>query len=453
MIRHALRALTFSSSLLLAITASAADLAPGGTFVDDDGSVHEGAIEALYAADITRGCDPRGIYFCPERALTRAEMATFLVRALRLPPATGDYFVDDDDSIHHSAINALAEAGITRGCNPPANDRFCPADPVRREQLASFLVRALQLSRADTASAFVDIEGSPHATDISALAASGITRGCNPPENDRFCPWPAVTRAEVATFLVRALPDLTPLTPPPRVLERVSRFTTYRNCCEPRVRNIQLMADAVDGYVVLPGEIFSINEVVGPRTRAKGYVEAPYLKDGKLACCAVGGGTSQFGTTIYNAIFWGGFEDIAHQPHSRYINRYPLGIEATLGYPNLDVKFRNDTDGIVVIRTSYTATSITVSLWGDAGGWQMTGYHPVGARTSRIQVINNAGRRVSATVSGSATFSGGGEVRITRTVTEPDGTRRSRSWYWRYLSDADVQGEVSLAGSSGLVEE
>ncbi len=439
--------------LVAAGPAAADELPPGGTFVDDDGSVHEAAIEALAAADITRGCDDRGLLFCPDRSVSRGEMATFLVRALGLADTDVDFFVDDSDSQFESAINAVAAAGITLGCNPPDNDRFCPTGHVTRGAMASFLVRALDLPPPVGEAGFDDVEDSVHRDDIEALAASDVTRGCNPPENTAYCPFDRVTRAQMATFLARALPHLEPNQPPERIMQRISRFSTYHDCCEPRVTNIRLMAEALDGYIVKPGEVFSINEIVGARTTAKGYVGAPYLDGGRLACCVIGGGTSQFGTTMYNAAFWGGFEIVEHKPHSRYIDRYPLGIEATMGYPSLDVKFRNDTDTIVMVRTNPQPTYIMVELWGYAGGWQMTGYHPKGNLRSAITVTNDEGRRVSASVSGSATFSGGGSARVVRTIREPDGSQRSQAWNWTYLSSADIQGFVGVAGLTDLVEE
>ncbi|MEA3510735.1 MAG: S-layer homology domain-containing protein [Actinomycetota bacterium] len=114
------------------------------------------------------------------------------------------FFTDDDDSIHLRAIEAIAAEGITRGCNPPVNDRYCPSATVTREQMASFLVRALDLP-AGTAD-FNDTADSIHAADIAALATAGITKGCNPPVNDRYCPKNPVTREQMASFLARALP-------------------------------------------------------------------------------------------------------------------------------------------------------------------------------------------------------------------------------------------------------
>jgi len=178
-----------------------------GRFIDDDGSIHEEDIEQAARRDITRGCNPpQNTRYCPKDSITRGQMAAFLVRALDLPPGTEDAFDDDADSIFEGDIDALAAADITRGCNPPANDRFCPNDNVTRGQMAAFLVRALDLPPSDD-DRFVDDEGSVFEGDINALAAAGITRGCNPPKNDRFCPDEPVTREQMASFLVRALPE------------------------------------------------------------------------------------------------------------------------------------------------------------------------------------------------------------------------------------------------------
>ena len=205
-----------AASLLLGILAVAplasANLDPGGTFTDDNGSIHEPAIEAIAAEGITKGCNPpTNDRYCPKSTVTREQMASFLVRALDLPQGTAS-FTDTADSIHATDIAALATAGITRGCNPPTNDRYCPTSTVTREQMASFLTRALDLPPAT--STFTDIDGSVHAADIGALAAAGITKGCNPPDNTRYCPKNPVTREQMASFLTRAL-DLTPIAPPP----------------------------------------------------------------------------------------------------------------------------------------------------------------------------------------------------------------------------------------------
>lgn len=165
-------------------------------FSDDDGSVHEADIVALYERGITRGCDDTR--YCPERPVTRGEMASLLVRSFGLKGSPGDIFGDDNASVHESAIETLAANGITSGCAP---GRFCPDRGVTRGEMATFLTRILDLPAASSAG-FKDIAGSPHAAAIDSLAASGITKGCTA---TTFCPNQGVTRAQVASFLVRAL--------------------------------------------------------------------------------------------------------------------------------------------------------------------------------------------------------------------------------------------------------
>lgn len=419
--------------MLLGASPVSAELPPGGTFIDDNGSGHEGAIEAIYSEGITAGCDSRGIRYCPDQPISRAEVAVFLSRALGVPSSTSDYFVDDDGRWFEEAVNRMADARIAVGCNPPEYTEFCPDRGLTRAEMASLMVRAFpDQIPAKGPDVFDDDANSVHQFNINRIAAAGITVGCNPPANDWYCPAAPVTRGQMATLMVRAL-GLESITPPPqRTIERVARFTTFHDCCQNRTINIQTMARAVDGYVVMPGETFSIDEVVGPRTSSKGYLPAPYLIDGRGECCAIGGGVSQFGTTIHNAVFWGGYQIDKHQPHSGWIDRYPLGIEATLVYELIDFRFTNDTTTPVRIETSYTATSITVELWGYQGGWQMSGYHPRGRERSVIDVLDRGGsdaKRVSAQVTGDAP----GWVRIVRTLTQ-DGDSTSQTWWWNYVS-------------------
>ncbi|QYG94250.1 hypothetical protein HC251_18615 [Iamia sp. SCSIO 61187] len=143
---------------------------------------------------------------------------------------------------------------------------------------------------------------------------------------------------------------------------QVKSFTTYHAPGEPRVTNIQRIADLVRGAVVLPGETFSINERVGPRTVEKGFVEAGAISNGEHVS-EVGGGVSQFATTTFNAAYFAGLPFEEYQAHSEYFSRYPRGREATMGYPAPDLKFTNDTPYGIMIWTSYTDTSITVTLY------------------------------------------------------------------------------------------
>src|SRR5262249_22958207 len=151
------------------------------------------------------------------------------------------------------------------------------------------------------------------------------------------------------------------------IKKQVSSFTTYYQAGQARVHNIHLAADTLNNTAVRPNETFSLNARLGQRTPEKGYVQAPILlEDGEGV--DYGGGISQLATTLYNAIFFGGYVDVQHSPHLFYISRYPMGREATVVWPTVDLKFRNDTKHGLLIRTSYSATSITVTFYGNTDG-------------------------------------------------------------------------------------
>ncbi len=172
------------------------DVSPSDPFLDP--------ITWLDEQGITKGCNPpANDRFCPDRGVTRGQMAAFLARALGVRGRDGTSFSDIGESEFKADIERLATKGIVRGCNPPRNTRFCPDDPVTRGQMAAFLTRAFDLAEARS-HGFTDIDESVFEADIAALAKSGITKGCNPPKNDRFCPHDVVTREQMAAFLYRA---------------------------------------------------------------------------------------------------------------------------------------------------------------------------------------------------------------------------------------------------------
>ena len=163
-------------------------------FRDDDGLPYERDIVALASAGVTTGC--ASDRYCPFGYVSRAEMASFLQRALGLSTPTVDFFWDDTFSGHHSAINALAFNSISTGCG---SGRYCPSTTVSRGEMATFLVRALGLP-STSRDYFWDDNGSAHEASINAIAAAGISTGCG---TGAFCPWGGLTRGEMATFMVR----------------------------------------------------------------------------------------------------------------------------------------------------------------------------------------------------------------------------------------------------------
>lgn len=179
------------------------------------------------------------------------------------------------------------------------------------------------------------------------------------PEGQRELAVPAtVAEPQVTTKEARAW----------QIKEQVSTFTTNYPYAEYRNINIGRAAEIIDGTVLEPGETFSMNDIVGERTRENGFTEGFVIADG-IFKEDLGGGVSQMATTLFNAMFFAGLEDVEHRPHSFYISRYPVGREATVAFGSIDLRFRNDTPyGVLVQAAINPATpssegSVTVSMW------------------------------------------------------------------------------------------
>jgi len=196
-----------SSFLLRAIVQEPGGGGGGGGHEPEPGDFEDVSSDHVFAGDIawladsgiTRGCNPpANDRFCPGATVTRGQMAAFLARALSLPATSSDRFIDDDSSPFEADIERLAAAGITSGCD---SARFCPDAPITRGQMAAFLARALSLPRVGT-DRFADDDTSPFESEIEKLAEAGITTGC---ATSRFCPDELITRGQMAAFLRRAL--------------------------------------------------------------------------------------------------------------------------------------------------------------------------------------------------------------------------------------------------------
>jgi vancomycin resistance protein YoaR len=177
-------------------------------------------------------------------------------------------------------------------------------------------------------------------------------------------------------------------------------FTTYHDPTGARITNIHRMADLVRGAVVPPGASFSINQHVGERTLEKGFVPAGAIRDGQHVE-EVGGGVSQFATTMFNAAYFAGLQIDESQAHSEYFDRYPRGREATMGFPAPDLRFTNDTPYGIMIWTSYTQSSLTITL-----------YSTPHARAEQTGIAESRVGNCSV-------------VTTTRTITYPDGSTKS----------------------------
>lgn len=278
------------------------------------------------------------------------------------------------------------------------------------------------------------------------LTAEALAVASRLPERTGVLPYEDAAQPEFTTEDAEALD----------VKHLVSQFTTYYHCCQNRVTNIHLMADIIDGVIVLPGDEFSINKYVGERDTARGFLPDHTIVNGKMVD-TIGGGVSQFATTFYNAVYYGGYEDITHSPHSYYFTRYPEGHEATISWPAPNLVFRNDSSAAVLIKTSYTDTSLTISFYGDNGGRTLIGEQKNG-RTYVEVTSEGDGTARKVTSSTSARFDQtdppteytpndtlapgdeivdvegriGWTVIVTRNIEYPDGHVDTQTWRVRY---------------------
>ncbi|MGA8210215.1 MAG: VanW family protein, partial [Nocardioidaceae bacterium] len=153
-----------------------------------------------------------------------------------------------------------------------------------------------------------------------------------------------------------------------RVTERVSQFSTRFPHADYRNVNLGRAARLVDGTLLRPGETFSLNDTVGERTAANGFTKG-FIISGGVFREDFGGGVSQVATTLFNAAFFAGLEDVEHKAHSFYISRYPVGREATVAWPSVDLRFRNTTPYGVLIKASLQPSTpsrqgvMSVSMW------------------------------------------------------------------------------------------
>jgi vancomycin resistance protein YoaR len=219
--------------------------------------------------------------------------------------------------------------------------------------------------------------------DAAELEAGFLAAAAAPPGERTLALSARVAKPAFTTKDARAL----------GVRERVSTFTTYFPHAEYRNVNIGRAAEIIDGTLLKPGETFSLNDTVGERTEANGFTKGFVINDGILVQ-DLGGGVSQMATTLFNAMFFAGLEDVEHKPHSFYIDRYPVGREATVAWGAVDLRFRNDTPYGVLIDTSFTPSTpsssgaVTVTMY-STKHWDITTttgerYNLTEPRTRRI---------------------------------------------------------------------
>ncbi|MFI5910446.1 VanW family protein [Dactylosporangium sp. NPDC051541] len=309
------------------------DLVPHDTRADVDRLVRDVATPAVAGPLVL--ATPRG-----EVTVTAAGIAA----ALRLESDADGHITPalDAAALRKSAAAAFAKVEI-----PAADARFEVTD-------------GRPVVRAETDGSQVDLST---AKLLEALRSTATPRRVEVPMTSAAA---ATTAAELGKLGVG---------------DAVGSFTTHFEPGQPRVVNIRTMAEALRGMLIRPGETFSLNERVGERSRAKGYVDAPGIEMGKIKNSS-GGGVSQVATTLFNAAYLAGLQDVEHHPHSYYFDRYPAVIEATVVYPSLDLRIRNDGPSGVLIDTATTDDSVTVTLYGTKRYDIATVYGP---RTKTVQ--------------------------------------------------------------------
>lgn len=222
------------------------------------------------------------------------------------------------------------------------------------------------------------------------------------------------------------------------IQSEVGSFTTPYSPGEPRVTNIRQASRILNGTIIPAGGRLSLNQVLGQRTEERGFVLAPMLADG-LHVDAVGGGISQVATTLYNAAFFSGFTLEKHTAHQLYIDRYPMGREATVSWPTPDLVITNDWDAAALVRVWNSSDSITIALYSTSFDRRVeteTGaeHDPTKPAQRRIETPGIAPGKESETASGGTGFS----VDVTRRVYEGSRLKSDETFTTVYLAPPKI---------------
>ncbi len=319
-----------------------------------------------------RGLDPGAVW---EEIVTEARDGSLpvevSVEASPIPPRFGEA---DAERLVQRARDLTAE----------------PLEVVAGETAAavpSETMRTWLRSSASTGNLVLEVEDEAIGADLEALlgdagrrptdatfrvegAAVVIVPGAS---GTRCCAAEAAARVRAAVLERPAAPVTLPLveSPPERTVavaqalgirEPIGSFTTMFQAGQSRVQNIHRISDLTRGVVIEPGGAFSVNGLIGRRTVENGFTTGGVIQDGVFEE-SVGGGISQYATTLFNAAFFGGLDFGAYQSHSIYISRYPYGREATLSFPEPDLVIENNTPYGVLLWPTYTPSSVTMTLY------------------------------------------------------------------------------------------
>ena len=268
--------------------------------------------------------------------------------------------------------NALTARGLTVYVEDTIRDflpaevrswlTITPADPPVITLDTAYVTEVIETRLANVAvpghsGRFDIVDGVPVAID-----ARPGRRCCAPNAGETALAALLAGQHEIALHLTDVLGSEGDLLAESGIRELVGEFTTYFTPGQDRVGNIRRIAELVQGAIIEPGETWSVNDYVGRRTEAKGFVPAGVIYLGKFQE-DVGGGVSQFATTIFNAAFFAGLDFGEYQAHSIYISRYPYGREATISYPHPDLQLINKTPYSMLLWPTSTEDSVTVRIY------------------------------------------------------------------------------------------
>jgi vancomycin resistance protein YoaR len=222
---------------------------------------------------------------------------------------------------------------------------------------------------------------------------------------------------------------------------RISSFTTEMGpSSSNRIHNVHLMADYIDGTIVRPGAEFSFNGRVGPRTAERGFLEGQMIV-GSLLLPSIGGGVCQTATTLFNNAFELGLPILERHNHSFYISHYPLGRDATVSWGGPDFKFRNDLRRAILIKSSYTDSTLTFTFYGRGQGRKVvarTGEKANWKQPGRTYALDPAAPPGSLRVE-RGSHQSGFDVTVYRTVVQNGKTIRKDSFPSHYIPVGDTE--------------
>jgi len=291
----------------------------------------------------------------PQAAQAAADQATALLRApVEVTAGAGSAALPPADLA--PLVRTQVAAGRLRlGLDPAGLDRLLR----RRAPFAYTEPRDARFQ--PTGSRVRILPGLAGLEVVTAKAAAAVLAAGAAPGRSAALPTTA-TQPQLTTKEAKAL----------GVKEVMSTFTTTFNAGDvPRVHNIGLIAAAVDGSLVRPGEVFSMNAATGERTAAKGYRTAHVIQNGEIVD-GLGGGVCQAGTTMFNTAFFAGLPVPERRNHSLHISHYPMGRDATLDWPGTDLKWKNDSPYGIYITGRATPSTLTFTFWSTSRGYKVT---------------------------------------------------------------------------------